>query len=75
MRRILLMGSSHCAILYLAKEKFDDGEEAEIDWLVAPGNFEFIIDKETSRVSLPEHYFETPHAKNLKIIKLTHIYF
>ncbi|SFA86975.1 hypothetical protein SAMN05421688_1336 [Poseidonocella pacifica] len=67
-RRILVLGSSHAATLYLAKEVFAQRPSVTVDWFVTPANLEFQIDQNTTQISSPPAYSSRAQSNRTVVV-------
>lgn len=65
-KRVLIVGSSHAATLYLARQDLEKDTSIGADWLVAPANLYFETDLETGQITPPKSYFSQKISKTLQ---------
>ena len=66
--RILVIGSSHAATLYLASEVFLKIAPVTVDWMVTPANLEFLVDYASGRISPPKKYLDHHMSRNMRVL-------
>lgn len=67
MKKILILGSSHAASLYLAKDTLARHTGFTVDWMVTPANLRFLVAPDTGKIGWPPAYANVPAYPNRQI--------
>ncbi len=66
--RVLFLGNSLAGMLYQAKDDLAALPDHACDWFVSPANNTFVIDPETTRISVPDAYTEHEHSEATQLV-------